>query len=626
VNRRTAIASIVLIAVVAFTVVLAGSLQVQAKRAAGVRVSTASDPACLTPTPGGLESWIILGGLERPVNGIASRYVVTNETFEQATTFHSYCDVDQNLVGTDSGTIPADEGRVYDLGATGAVSEGYAGYAIVSSDKLITGAVLPLEYDLGVELGPDHTQRAAPGQTLLYDHMLTNTGTTTDTDWVEVLSSQQWPVQLLSEARVASTDALTLELRAQMSASLQVRLTVPSGAAGITDMTVITATSQLSPTVQDTATDTTVVAHTVYLPLTMKRWPPVPSASHLSPIDNADQDNSYTVSWQQANLATTYVLQEATNASFSDARVVYQGYALSWSAPSPGKTPSTYYYRVKARNSWADSPWSNVQAVEVYPLFVGLELRWDGEGYIRGDYDNFDVGVHTERNCNGLTDPDTIRCHSDQWYDPNPEGWESESWDDYYSVSTGHFRSSSVPSDPSWKWGNPWILPYEWSFHNGQTFSLFGQDFLVSGPHTGYTAFGQAVQYWKLVNKDRFLHWDGGGDWKAYVRAGDATLHYHAGSTRLLLHRDLRRTGYYKGDRTNETVQYITNLTSANVFATEATSVSSDYLALDLLKLPHSPGAGDIAPAESGVQGGAWMTPENDSLVAPEQLPPAIMP
>jgi hypothetical protein len=617
-----------LAAAVAFMLVLVGSLQVQAERAAGDSFSPALDDACRTPTPGGFApvSWVVLEDLERPVHGIASRYIVTNQTTFTATTIHSFCDAEQNLVGSDTGEIPPERDQMWDLASTDAVSEGYSGYTIVRSDQLITGTVLSFDYDLGVHLEPDHTSRMAPGRSVSYDHLLTNSGTITDTYSVGALSSQGWPVVLLMEEHITPTEALTVEIGPDVSLSLQVSLTVPLDAAGVTDMTVITATSQLSPTVQDTATDTTVVAHTVYLPLTMKRWPPVPFTSHLNAIDNADQDNSYTVRWQKANLATTYVLQESTNASFSDARVVYQGYALSWSTPSSGKTPNAYYYRVKARNSWGESPWSNVQGVEVYPLFVGLDLRWDGEGYIRGDYDNFDVGVHTERNCNGLTDADTIRCHSDQWYDPNPESWESESWDAYYSISTGYVKSVSVPSDPSWKWGNPWMLPYDWRFHDGQTFSLDGQAFAVSGPHAGYTAFGQAVQYWKLINKDRFLVWDGGGDWKAYVLAGDATLHYHTGPTRLLLHRDVRRTGYYKGDRTNETVHYITNLTSANVFATEATSLSSPYLALDLLKPPHSRGAAHIAPAESGVQSAAWMTPENDSLETPEELPPMIIP
>ena len=113
------------------------------------------------------------------------------------------------------------------------------------------------------------------------------------------------------------------------------------------------------------ATTTVNIAHFVYLPLVMKRWPPIPYTPVLNPIDNTDQDSYYAVTWQEADLATTYILEEATNASFSGAQVVYQGVSLSWTVPDPGKTPGTYYYRVKGRNSWGDSSWSNVQSTVV---------------------------------------------------------------------------------------------------------------------------------------------------------------------------------------------------------------------------------------------------------------------
>jgi len=200
------------------------------------------------------------------------------------------------------------------------------------------------------------------------------------------------------------------------------------------------------------------------------------------------------------------------------------------------------------------------------PLFVGLQLRWDGNGYIRGsEYEN--IGTHLQKECNSMTDDDTIKCHSYHWYDPNPYSWDSEDWDAYYSISTGRFKSSSAPADPSWKWGYPWIVPYDVQFSDGQTVFVDGQAFAVSGPHSGYTAFGQPVQYWLLVNKDKFLFWDGGGDWTQYVHQGDVTLWYDAGHTRLLLHDDVLRRYYHKEQQTSDTVQYIINLTSSNAFS-----------------------------------------------------------
>ncbi len=220
---------------------------------------------------------------------------------------------------------------------------------------------------------------------------------------------------------------------------------------------------------------TSELTSTVYLPVVSNRWPPIPYTPVASPIDNADRDNGYTVYWaeQPSQLADTYVLQEATDASFT----------------------------------------TGVQTVCYY-----------------------NVGTHDTRNLSGLTDADTIRSHGSAWYDPNPFNWPSETWDSYYSVSTGYFKSSSVPDDPAWKWDNPWMLPYDWSFSNGQTFAIDGQNFLVSGPYAGTTSSGKAVQYWQLVNKGKFLYWDGGGDWKQYVHIGDITLWYDAGNTRLLLY------------------------------------------------------------------------------------------
>lgn len=92
----------------------------------------------------------------------------------------------------------------------------------------------------------------------------------------------------------------------------------------------------------------------------------------------------------------------------------------------------------------------------------------------------------------------------------------------------------------------------------------------MSGPHAGYTAFGRAVQYWKLANRDKFLYRDGGGDYKQYVHAGDVTLWYDAGNTRLLLYCNVLRREYYKGNLTSDTVQYIYNLTSSNAFSAMA--------------------------------------------------------
>ncbi|MGC9397451.1 MAG: DNRLRE domain-containing protein [Anaerolineae bacterium] len=124
------------------------------------------------------------------------------------------------------------------------------------------------------------------------------------------------------------------------------------------------------------------VVYRTYLPLVMKRWPPIPDTPVLNSIYNPDNDGNYTVSWQAAYLADTYILQEATNASFVGAVTRYFGTGTSWSAID--KAVDTYYYRVKARNSWGDSGWSNVQQTSVLPpptWFYAVADTMVAEGY-----------------------------------------------------------------------------------------------------------------------------------------------------------------------------------------------------------------------------------------------------
>jgi hypothetical protein len=248
-----------------------------------------------------------------------------------------------------------------------------SGYVIVCVLMGVVGALLVVGWASalqapGVEVGPDHARQAYVGDTILYHHTLTNTGATTDTFTLEVLSTRGWPVELVGATQPTGT--LSLQVAAQMAAPFQISLTVPAGAVGLTDTTVVTATSQLSPTVQDSTTDTTtVVPHRIILPLVTKRWPPVPYPTTLNPIDNADKDGYYAVSWSPAGLADTYVLEEDGDAGFSSPTIVYNGASTYWSVPDPGRAPGTYYYRVRGHNQWGYGDYSNVQAVTVGPTF-----------------------------------------------------------------------------------------------------------------------------------------------------------------------------------------------------------------------------------------------------------------
>jgi hypothetical protein len=137
----------------------------------------------------------------------------------------------------------------------------------------------------GVEIGPDHTRQARAGRPLIYRHVLANTGTTTDTIWLEVTSTQGWPVELSGgDYPTGTLGGLVIpRVGAQMTTSFQVSLTVPLNAAGITEITLVTATSLSSPGVADTARDTTFVLSTVCLPLVLRDW--FPGALRPTPTD-----------------------------------------------------------------------------------------------------------------------------------------------------------------------------------------------------------------------------------------------------------------------------------------------------------------------------------------------------
>jgi hypothetical protein len=232
-------------------------------------------------------------------------------------------------------------------------------------------------------LGPDHTQQQQAGQNVLYPHILTNTGTVTDIFDLTVHSSQGWPVALLGTGYPAGTSLLPLQVAAGMTAAFQVSLTIPENVAGVTDVTVVTATSQVSPTVRDTAIDSTLVPAYVFMPLVVQRWPPIPYAPTLQPIDNSDADAFFTVDWSAATLAHSYGLEQDDNPAFASPQQVFSGTATTWTGPDPGLAAGTYYYRVRGRNQWGYGPYSNVASVVVLvpdtPVLAAIDNE-DGNG------------------------------------------------------------------------------------------------------------------------------------------------------------------------------------------------------------------------------------------------------
>ncbi|MBN1888559.1 MAG: hypothetical protein JW850_11235, partial [Thermoflexales bacterium] len=106
----------------------------------------------------------------------------------------------------------------------------------------------------GVALVPDHAGSINPGEALTCTHWLTNTGNGADTFGLTLSSSRGWATLL---------DPGPIDLQAGTGITVRVRVDVPLDSGGLTEISSLQATSQLSPTVRSFATDTTT---SIYIP------------------------------------------------------------------------------------------------------------------------------------------------------------------------------------------------------------------------------------------------------------------------------------------------------------------------------------------------------------------------
>ncbi len=141
-------------------------------------------------------------------------------------------------------------------------SGGQVGQAIITA----TSDVAPVIYDTatdqaivassnaqpGVDIGPQRSGAAFAGQTLLYQHVLTNTGSGPDYLQFQTQSALPWTVTLSPSQGV--------QVNSGQTATLQARVSIPAGASPHqTNVTTITATSLVSPAVSASITDTSTV-------------------------------------------------------------------------------------------------------------------------------------------------------------------------------------------------------------------------------------------------------------------------------------------------------------------------------------------------------------------------------
>ena len=155
----------------------------------------------------------------------------------------------------------------------------------------------------------------------------------------------------------------------------------------------------------------------IYLPLIMRRYPPIPYAPTLT-LPSNDTYGNYQLSWSYTPTTdpykpTSYTFQEATNASFTTpTELTFPATTLSQSYSN--KAVGTYYYRVRGNNAYGAGSWSNVQTVEVkpkgfYDTFSDVGTGWprqvftvDGRGVLDAAYDNGTYRMKILLNKDGL--------------------------------------------------------------------------------------------------------------------------------------------------------------------------------------------------------------------------------
>ncbi len=282
----------------------------------------------------------------------------------------------------------------------------------------LSRATLPAAHALDAdELGLIVTKHATPdpvqpGAQLTYTIRITNTGdvdlhaTITDTLPLSITPETSAGTLILPGGKVGitwtaiisapggvweTTFVVTVEEAYTGPLTNVVHVAADEGMTG----TVMTGIASCVTTVRD--------AHAIYLPLLMKSWPPMPHPPTLNPIDNADGDDTYTVSWtgQTALLPITYTLQEASDAAFTTGlREVCATTQLSCTVS--GNPAGTYNYRARGANTWGTGAWSNVQTVTVSDVCptvsvnqysAGLATQFDQDDPVRPAYNHADKNL-----------------------------------------------------------------------------------------------------------------------------------------------------------------------------------------------------------------------------------------
>jgi hypothetical protein len=120
----------------------------------------------------------------------------------------------------------------------------------------------------------DNFTLVEPGTQVVYTHILRNTGNLSDTYALTWSSSQGWASVEGESGGMTFPLPGNVQLDSNQSALITVTVTIPNNETvrGMTDVTTVTATSTISPTLVQHVTDRTGVIHTkLYLPLILRQ-------------------------------------------------------------------------------------------------------------------------------------------------------------------------------------------------------------------------------------------------------------------------------------------------------------------------------------------------------------------
>jgi uncharacterized repeat protein (TIGR01451 family) len=211
-----------------------------------------------------------------------------------------------------------------------------------------------------------------PGDSVTYTIVLSNSSTVSDvnvllTDLLDpLLSYVPGSARIMPDGNGVLSDTAGITWTVTVSSTTSVTLTfqaqVSEGASGVTVITNTAVISDSSSMILRSASVT--VQHSVYLPLVLNRWPPIPYAPQLHEINKQPLDDVYTLTWSLAASDTPvmYTLQESTSPDLSNP-TNYTSPITSYQIA--GKGIGVYYYRVRGNNIWGPGEWSNTRSATV---------------------------------------------------------------------------------------------------------------------------------------------------------------------------------------------------------------------------------------------------------------------